>query len=350
PKPESKEPIVNQLISSSENHPKLPREPKPESKELTINQPSSSSENHTKLPREPKPEAKEPIVKKAESYLYPHHDDALKALELLKSLAKDQTNWELYSESKGIKVYQMENPSRPLPSMRGDVTIYGNFLPDDVLSYATSLGARKLWDDRFENGTTLERYGPNVALTKSAMKGTFPISGRDFAMISVIDRDPDGTVWCATTSIVDPKIPENKKYVRAKLILAGWELRPVYASAGNRIAVDVKYIVDTDIKLESIPTRILKTISMQTPMSVAKIEELMNKIGFPPYVRYTTGVIIDESFNPENFQYDLAVSNIEEQRITEIRISNKMYPNGFNISIIPKEVKVELNPDDKEII
>ncbi|CAG8480234.1 9481_t:CDS:2, partial [Racocetra fulgida] len=309
PRPESKEPIVNQLIPLSENHLKSPREPKPESKEPTVNQPISSSENHSKLPREPKSEAKELIVKKAE-YLHPHHDSALKALELLKSLAKDQTGWELYSENKGIKVYQRENPSRPLPSMRGDVTIYGNFLPDDVLSYATSLGARKF----------------------------------------MIDRDPDGTVWFATTSIVDPKIPENKKYVRAELILAGWELRPVYASAGNRIAVDVKYIVDTDIKLESIPTRILKSISMQTPMCVAKIDELMKKIGFPPYVLYTTGTIIEEGFNPESYQYDSTILNTEEKRITELRISNKMYPNGFNISIIPKEVKVDLNPDDKEII
>ncbi|CAG8464118.1 21248_t:CDS:2 [Cetraspora pellucida] len=349
---EQDKPKDNYEEEDSELMPKIPDQspilPSSSEHEPSVHQPTSSSENHSNLPQESKPELKELIIEKVNSY--PHQDNALEALKILKSLVKDQTSWELYSENKGIKIYQRENPGKSIPCMRGDVTIYGDFLPEDIRTYATSLDARKLWDDRYEEGTTIERYSLTDVLTRTAMKGTFPISGRDFSMISTVDRDPDGTIWCATTSIVDPKIPENKKYVRAELSLAGWELRPVYDSVGNRIAIDVKYIVDTDIKLESVPTRILKSISMQTPMCVAKIDELLKKIGFPPYIRHTTGTIIEEEFNTKDFQYDLTLSNTEEERITELRTSNKMYPNGFNISTKPENVKVELNSDDSGVV
>ncbi|KAF0397937.1 Bet v1-like protein [Gigaspora margarita] len=324
-------------------------------KDFTIpstHQSISSSENIPKLLQEPKSEPsilKEPIVKKEKKEKSHHHQDAAsEAIEMLKSLARDQYSWVLYSESKGVKVYQKDNPGKSVPYMRGDITIYGNFLPEDICQYAVSLDARKLWDDRYEEGTTVERYSFTEVLTRSAMKGTFPISGRDFAMICTVDRDPDGTIWCAATSIIDPKIPENKKYVRADLILAGWELRPVYDSAGNRSAIEVKYIVDIDIKLDSVPSRILKSISMQTPMCVAKIDELLKTIGFPPYIRYTTGEIIHEEFNVDNFRYDLILSNNGEG-FTEIRTSDQMYPNGFNISIQPTDVKADLHPNDKGV-
>ncbi|CAG8588046.1 3423_t:CDS:2, partial [Dentiscutata heterogama] len=299
-------------------------------------------------PKSDPPVLELPTVKKVK--LHPHYDTALEAIKLLKSLARDQNSWELYSESKGVKVYLKDIPGKSVPCMRGDITIYGDFLPDDICSYTTSLDARKLWDDRYEEGTTVERYSLTDVMTRSAMKGTFPISGRDFAMICTIDRDPDGTIWCVAKSIVDSKIPENKKYVRAELNLAGWELRPVYDSAGNRIAVDIKYIVDIDIKLDSVPSRVLKSISMQTPMCVVKIDELLKNIGFPPYIRYTTGEIIHEEFNTDNFQYDLILTNNgEEKGITELRTSNKMYSNGLNISIRPTDVKVDLHPNDSGV-
>ncbi|CAG8446933.1 3299_t:CDS:2, partial [Scutellospora calospora] len=60
-------------------------------------------------------------------------------------------------------------------------------------------------------------------------------------------------------------------------------------------------------------------------------------------------IILDE-FNPDDFQYSLILSNNSEgEGITEIRTSDKMYPNGFNITIQPIDVKVELLPIDSII-
>ncbi|CAG8663750.1 8336_t:CDS:2, partial [Scutellospora calospora] len=250
----------------------------------SIDQPNSSSKNPPKLPQEPEsepPVLQEPLVIQKKSYK--HYNTVLEAFKTLKSLAKDQVSWSLYTENKGVKVYQKDNPGNALPYMRGDITIYGELLPDDILSYIVCLDSKKLWDDRYEEGFVVERYSLDDLLSRTATKGTFPISGRDFAMASSVDRDPDGTIWHVATSIVDSKIPEYKKYVRADLNLAGWELKPVYNNVGKRIAINVKYIVDIDIKLDSVPTRILKSITMQTPMCVGKIDELSKKIGFPPY-------------------------------------------------------------------
>ncbi|CAG8824487.1 25002_t:CDS:2, partial [Dentiscutata erythropus] len=150
--------------------------------------------------------------------------------------------WNFYAESKGVKIYQ-KYKEKPMPYLRGDATIYGGFHPADILSYIITLDSRKLWDDRYEEGSVLERYGPDDAITR---------------LFTTIERDPaTGTIWVADTSVVDSRFPEDSGYVRANLTVAGWEFRPKFDD-GKVISVNVKYIVDIDLKLNSIPQSILK--------------------------------------------------------------------------------------------
>src|SRR5438067_8660347 len=114
-------------------------------------------------------------------------------------------------------------------------------------------------------------------------------SGRDLSVISTTKYDLDtGIVEFISTSVVDPLIPETRKHVRARLNFAGFKLIPEFDDNGFTKYVDVKYIVDIDIKLETIPTSILKQVSIQTPMTLAKIDELLQKSGFSPYIREST--------------------------------------------------------------
>ncbi|CAG8719343.1 11568_t:CDS:2, partial [Dentiscutata erythropus] len=85
---------------------------------------------------------------------------------------------------------------------------------------------------------------------------------------------------------------------------------------------------------------ILKMVSMQTPLCIAKIDYTLQKIGFPPYVLKTSGLIKNTEFNIKTFQYEVTIS-IDGGTVTELRTSKKMYPNGFDISIQPENVKVE---------
>ncbi|KAF0499199.1 Bet v1-like protein [Gigaspora margarita] len=304
----------------------------------------------------PKPSIEKPLIPKHESQdpskliqkpvkSHNYYNEAQKALELFKLLANDPDGWNLYAESKGVKIYQKDS-GKPMPYLRGDAVIYGEFHPADILSYITTLDSRKIWDERYEEGSILERYGLDDTMTRVAMKGTFPISGRDLITIGTIERDPaTGTIWVADTSI---DFPENKKYVRANLTVAGWEFRPNF-NGEKIIGVNVKYIVDIDLKLNSVPQSILKMVSMQTPLCIAKIDDSLQKIGFPPYILNTSGTIKNSEFNIKTFQYDVTIS-INEGTITELRTSKKMYPNGFDISVQPENAKFELLINDNEIV
>ncbi|CAG8662375.1 2685_t:CDS:2, partial [Racocetra fulgida] len=289
-----------------------------------------------------KPESQDPskLIKKPVTS-HDYYNNAKKALELLKFLVNNWDGWDLYAESKGVKIYQKDS-GKLMPYLRGDVTIYGGFYPTDILSYINNLDSRKLY------GSIIERYSFDYALTRVAMKGTFPLSGRDFIAISITERDPaTGTIWVANTSIVDPRAPESKNYVRANLVIAGWVLRPNF-DGEKIVSVDVKYIVDIDLKINSVPQSILKMLSMQVPLRIANIDDSLQKIGFPPYILSASGLIKNVEFNIKTFQYDVTIS-IDGGTIVELRISKKMYPDGFDISAQPENAKAELLNDGEVV-
>ncbi|CAJ0913638.1 8396_t:CDS:1, partial [Entrophospora sp. SA101] len=142
-------------------------------------------------------------------------------------------------------------------------------------------------DDRYEGGEIIEFLNDYDCLVRVAMKGTFPVSGRDMSLAGMLDREEGtGIIRYVTVSVNDPLIPQSKRHVRADLHFAGWEFIPTYFDSNpNRIkSVFCKYIVDIDIKLATVPSSILKQFSVQTPIVVLKINELLHKIGYPPYM------------------------------------------------------------------
>ncbi|RIA88477.1 hypothetical protein C1645_684075, partial [Glomus cerebriforme] len=261
-------------------------------------------------------------------------DDVNRAVEVFKDNAKDLKGWNFYADNKGVKVYTKDITGRSTPMIRGDYTLSGGYTADDFLSVIKNMSLRKLWDDRYEDGEYIEFFDNDNTLSRFSVKGTFPISGRDFALRGTVTRDSETQkIYFVTTSITDPAIPEVKKFVRGYVNFTGWQIVSKFDTDGNTKALDIIYIVDTDIKLESVPYSILKSISTGTPIVLQKIDEMLERIGFPPYILKSSSLIVSETVDPKSFQYNLTLSS-ENSSITEIRYSKKMYPNGFDISII----------------
>ncbi|CAJ0835834.1 2370_t:CDS:2, partial [Entrophospora sp. SA101] len=219
----------------------------------------------------------------------PHrHSKTLRAaMKSFKSQAKSLSGWELHSDNNGLKIYTKNADGKPTLIMRGELRITGGFTAEDILSIISDIEMRKVWDERFEDGVVVERLNHFDILVKTTMKGTFPI--RDLSLVSSTEHDFEtGIVRFVSTSVVDQLIPETRKHVRANLKFAGFELIPKFDDNGFTKYVDIKYIVDIDIKLETIPYSILKQVSIQTPMVLVKIDELLQKSGFPPYIREST--------------------------------------------------------------
>ncbi|CAG8472636.1 11472_t:CDS:10 [Dentiscutata heterogama] len=271
-----------------------------------------------------------------------HKGSANNVLYKLKTLASNLDGWEFYKEEQGIDIYTREGITNSMPMTRGDIKITGRHKPEDILSIISELEMRKLWDDRFDEGVNIERLGQNEFLTKLSMKRNFPISRRDLATVCIIEHDPEtGTIWHASTSVADPLIPESKKHVRANLAIAGWQIRP-RVDEELTTYIEITYITDIDIRLETIPPSIIKTVFLQPPLCIAKVVDILKKIGHPPYVKNTSGLIISEEINVKTYQYDLAIE-ISNDRVTDIKTSKIMYPNGFDVSVAPEESQTPLN-------
>nr|CAG8435196.1 5470_t:CDS:2 [Entrophospora candida] len=282
----------------------------------------------------------------------PHrHSKTLRAaMKSFKSQAKSLSGWELHSDNNGLKIYTKNADGKHTPIMRGGLRITGGFTAEDILSIISDIEMRKVWDERFEDGVVVERLNHFDILVKTTMKGTFPI--RDLSLVSSTEHDFEtGIIRFVSTSVVDQLIPETRKHVRANLKFAGFELIPKFDDNGFTKYVDIKYIVDIDIKLETIPYSILKQVSIQTPMVLAKIDELLQKSGFPPYIRESTSQTSMKSclFNTKTFDCEIEVVNTFSNAVTELKTSRKMYPNGYELTIQPVTVKVELLPNKVDV-
>ncbi|CAG8514083.1 18432_t:CDS:2 [Dentiscutata erythropus] len=272
-----------------------------------------------------------------------HKGSANNVLSKLKTLASNLDGWEFYKEEQGVDIYTREGITNSIPMTRGDIKITGRHKPEDILSIISELEMRKLWDDRFDESVNIERLGQNEFLNKLSMNRNFPISRRDLATVCIIERDPEtGTIWHASTSVADPLIPESKKHVRANLAIAGWQIRP-RVDEELTTYIEIIYITDIDIRLEAIPPSIIKSVFLQPPICIAKVVDILKKMGHPPYVKNTSGLIIGEEINVRTYQYDLAME-ISNGGVTDIKTSKIMYPNGFDVSVAPEGLKIELMP------
>ncbi|CAJ0638064.1 8226_t:CDS:2 [Entrophospora sp. SA101] len=331
---------------------------------MFINAPSSNvepSQSHSHAPTTSTPIANQtPSItfsksidaKVPEKNKNPHrHSKTLRAaMKSFKSQAKSLSGWELHSDNNGLKIYTKNADGKPTLIMRGELRITGGFTAEDILSIISDIEMRKVWDERFEDGVVVERLNHFDILVKTTMKGTFPI--RDLSLVSSTEHDFEtGIVRFVSTSVVDQLIPETRKHVRANLKFAGFELIPKFDDNGFTKYVDIKYIVDIDIKLETIPYSILKQVSIQTPMVLVKIDELLQKSGFPPYIRESTSQTSMKSclFNTKTFDCEIEVVNTFSNAVTELKTSRKMYPNGYELTIQPVTVKVELLPNKVDV-
>ncbi|CAJ0825364.1 5140_t:CDS:10 [Entrophospora sp. SA101] len=287
------------------------------------------------------------------------HTNALKkALDKFKSESSSLQGWNLYSENKGFKIYMKDVVGKSTPLIRGEMAITGGYTAEDVYAIAYSLDMKKLWDDRYEGGEIIEFLNDYDCLVRVAMKGTFPVSGRDMSLAGMLDREEGtGIIRYVTVSVNDPLIPQSKRHVRADLHFAGWEFIPTYFDSNpNRIkSVFCKYIVDIDIKLATVPSSILKQFSVQTPIVVLKINELLHKIGYPPYMLLESSsstALLPDQLDIKTYDYVTTIKAFPGS-IAEIKFSKLMYPNGFDISFEchnDNDVKVELLANDSEII
>lgn len=273
-----------------------------------------------------------------------HHSATRKTLAYVKELGATLDGWKFSSEKDKVKIYTKE-ASGAMPIIRGDTVLDAGWTLQQVAAICLSIGARTIWDERFDSAEIKERYSLHEILFHSKLKGTWPVSGRDVAGTSIVEKH-DHELIISMTSVVDPLIPETPSHVRAELLAAAWIIKSLEAGK-----ISLTYIVHINLG-GSIPATFLKLVQNQTPLCAAKVVDYAHKFGFPPYVKSVEGRILREQFDAKKKVYEIEVDALEEHGLFNnkgtivFEVAKKMFPEGFDIQTSVQEAIHEKEETD----
>ncbi|KAJ3358825.1 hypothetical protein HDU91_005102 [Kappamyces sp. JEL0680] len=201
------------------------------------------------------------------------------AVCLFKRVLPLSEGWTTSQEKEGVSISSLAVPGLDLPFVRGDGLISGGFTVEEVLSVVQNAFSRKTWDHRFDSSEVLEFLSPTDFLIHSVQKGTFPVAARDFVSCSTFYYDSPSVLDYVVTSVEDPlgPPPGTGGRVRAEILLASWRLEQTAEG------VAATYLVHVDVK-GSIPSAIIRSIQVQTPMCIRRVGEYLESRGTLPFL------------------------------------------------------------------
>lgn len=128
------------------------------------------------------------------------------------------------------------------------------------------------------------------------------------------------------------------------LELSGWSLRPTFDGQGNTVSVNVTFVVQIDIR-GTLPSSVVKSMTSSMTMAVSRLNQFINKTGYPPFASHISGTRLLDTFEPETGFFELCYKAAPGW--TEVRVGRKVYKEGYDFFIKPDDptVRVELAPD-----
>lgn len=302
---------------------------------------SSNTPKQTKFPDIPPPIKEEPRVPPPRLYpASPHRNSRKKSFEILKShVTSPLEEWTLVGQEDEAKMYTKTYPDSILPVMRSDYEFSDQWTVEQICSVIQCFGARKTWDESFEEGQVIERYSQKEYLIHIKMKSLFPIQRRDFSILTSIESNiSSGAVYIASTSVQDNLIPVSESSVRASYVSYGWALIP---QKNNTILVTM--IAHLNMAgTTPLPSSIVRKLMVILPSSLAKIKRYLDQVGCPPYIRRVAGKITREEFENKQYSMTFIAKHTPSRRshsswCTDLRVHESIYPHGFQVNTHPRE-------------
>ncbi|KAL9553882.1 hypothetical protein MBANPS3_003088 [Mucor bainieri] len=158
----------------------------------------------------------------------------------------------------------------------------------DIKAVLESTGARRVWDNStFESSTCLHALTPTSSLWHTKMKGTWPVSARDYVCFQGQYTSPYRIDLLATSCFGDtfqykPLPPPVAGYTRATMDVMGWRLERM-----DDRTVSVKQVMVTHFStwvLQYITSRFI----VQTCAAVQQARTYFETFGAPPSLEQLT--------------------------------------------------------------
>lgn len=186
------------------------------------------------------------------------------------SRATEQDGWISVGTHKDVVVMK-------LPPKRGEASVNCikgtgiiNAPPEFVYRVVRNIENNVKLDDMLKEARRIDRITDTTVLVHLIFKAIWPTSPRDFTLISTAGRYDETTLVEAGVSVVDPRLPEEKGYVRGNILCGGYVIK---TCPGKPDQCEVTYVSQAELK-GNIPTFAVNKVSESQPQCVSRLRAL----------------------------------------------------------------------------
>jgi hypothetical protein len=187
---------------------------------------------------------------------------------------REREGWMVVGTTKDVNV--MKKPAGkgepPINSVKGVGFIKAP--PTFIIRVLNDPSYTTVLDDMLKESRIIYDLSKSLHLVHLLYKGVWPTAPRDFSVMS-IQGEVDERTWISSgISVEDPRIPEEKGYVRAQLDVGGYLIRSVPSAPEMS---EVTYVARVDLK-GNIPAFAVNKISQSQPLCVNRLRGLVEPL------------------------------------------------------------------------
>ncbi|KAF9574133.1 hypothetical protein EC968_007385 [Mortierella alpina] len=222
-------------------------------------------------------------------------------------LQEPASSWKAISKQRGVQISKLETQGHAPGIVKGE-GIFEDYSIWDLKAVLDCASARKIWDKMFDESHMLQQVTPSSILSYVRLKGFWPTSPKDMAVLNTTFITKDAIHYFAT-SVDDttqyPSIPPPvSPFVRSELVVSGW-----YLEAIKPRSVRVVYIAQAPPTGWMVPGSALGAMTTEMPLCVAEIIKYLETYGSPPTlvsIRRGRALGVDYSHEKSSFRLEYA--------------------------------------------
>ncbi|CAO3563122.1 unnamed protein product [Mortierella alpina] len=220
-------------------------------------------------------------------------------------LQEPASSWKAISKQRGVQISKLEIQGHAPGIVKGE-GIFDDYSIWDLKAVLDCASARKIWDKMFDESHMLQQATPSSILSYVRLKGFWPTSPKDMAVLNTTFITKDAIHYFAT-SVDDtsqyPSIPPPvSPFVRSELVVSGW-----YLEAIKPRSVRVVYIAQAPPTGWMVPGSALGAMTTEMPLCVADIIKYLETYGSPPTlvsIRRGRALGVDYSHEKSTFRLE----------------------------------------------
>ncbi|KAG0208092.1 hypothetical protein BGX28_000848 [Mortierella sp. GBA30] len=220
-------------------------------------------------------------------------------------LQEPSSSWKAITKQRGVQVSKLEAQGHVPGIVKGE-GIFEDCSIWDLKAVLDCASARKIWDKMFDESHMLQQATPSSILSYVRLKGFWPTSPKDMAVLNTTFITKDAIHYFATSvddTTLYPSIPPPvSPFVRSELVVSGWFLEAVKPKS-----VRVVYIAQAAPTGWMVPGTALGAMTTEMPLCVAEIIKYLETYGSPPTlvsIRRGRALGIDYSHEKSSFRLE----------------------------------------------